>query len=118
MSETIIGVVIAVALGFIGWLEWRNLTREEKIRKIEELTQEAEQLYKTKQIGDRLGYVLERIEERYPWLQSDDLRGAIEAAVFRLNAAIPKIIDATMVADTTNDQTPPNSYWGGAGRQN
>lgn len=122
MAENIIGLVIAIALAFLGFLEWRNMSREEKIGKITQLTKEAEQLYKTKQIGNRLQYVLDEIAEKYPWLQTPELRTMIESAVFDLNAAIPKIIDATLLAPpaapATNDETPPNSYWGGAGRQN
>lgn len=117
MAENIVGIVIACALAWLGWLEWRRMSREEKIRKIEELTQTAEQLYKTGKIGDRLRYVTDTIAQRYPWLQSEDLADAIEAAVLRLNRTLPVIIDATLPAPP---DVPPatRDYWEGAGRQN
>lgn len=114
IPSDLIGIVIAIAMAFIGFLEWRKMSRAEKIQRIEELTQEAEQLYKTKQIGDRLKYVTDKIAGRYPWLKSEDLLGAIEAAVFRLNRSMPVIIEANM-----GDEIEPSSapYWD-AGRHN
>ncbi len=119
IPENVIGIVIAIAMAFLGWLEWRKMSREEKIHRLEELTQEAEQLYKTQKITDRLKYVTDKIEKHYPWLKSEDLRGAIEAAVFRLNRSMPVIIEASMgAAELEPSGTQRAPYWDGAGRQN
>jgi len=119
IPENVIGIVIAIAMAFLGFLEWRKMSREEKIHRLEELTQEAEQLYKTQKITDRLKYVTDKIEKRYPWLQSDDLRGAIESAVFRLNRSMPVIIEASMSGEEIEPSgTQRASYWDGAGRHN
>lgn len=119
IPSDLIGIVIAIAMAFLGFLEWRKMSREEKIQRLEELTQEAEQLYKTHKISDRLNYVTDKIEKKYPWLKSEDLRGAIEAAVFRLNRSMPVIIEANMSPEQLEPSgTQRAPYWDGAGRQN
>lgn len=119
IPENVIGIVIAIAMAFLGFLEWRKMSREEKIHRLEELTQEAEQLYKTKKISDRLKYVTDKIEKQYPWLNSNDLLGGIEAAVFRLNRSMPVIIEASMSGEEIEPSgTQRASYWDGAGRHN
>lgn len=110
---TIVVCVVLLSLGYLGVIDWRRSTTDQKIARIEQLVQAAEQIYK-KQPGtnpgpDRLRWVMERVGAYYKTKDTAELRVLIEAAVFRVNAmrkdADSKIDDAG------------GAYWLGSGKQ-
>ena len=107
---TIVVCILLLALGYLGVVDWRRSTTDQKIARIEQLVQTAEQIYKDQPGSARLRWVMERLGNYYKTKEPAELRELVEAAVFRVNAmrrkpAGSKIDDAG------------GAYWLGSGQQ-
>lgn len=117
---TVVACVLLIALGYLGIVDWGRSSTDQKIERIEQLVQAAEQIYK-KQPGqkpgpERLRWVMERLGAYYKTKDTAELRELVEAAVFRVNAmgkaANAKIDDAGSKIDDAG-----GAYWLGSGKQ-
>lgn len=87
----IVGILIALAAGWLGWQEWRRASLTEKVAIVERVVLAFEQMYPSKpgeKLGaDRLGMVLARLEKLFPTADAAEIRELVEATVAKLNIA-------------------------------
>lgn len=110
--ENVLTLVVCIALlslGYLGVIDWRRSTTDQKIARIEQLVQAAEQIYKDQPGSTRLGWVMERLGNYYKTKDVAELRELVEAAVFRVNALRK---DANAKIDDAG-----GTYWLGSGKQ-
>ena len=86
-----VGLLIAAAGGYLGWLEWRKASLTEKAAIVERVVLAIEQMHPNRpgeKLGDyRLGMVLERLEQLFPRADMMELRELVESTVARINLA-------------------------------
>lgn len=110
---TIVAAVLLVALGYLGIKDWSKASVDEKIARIDQLVQAAEQIYKKQPGSARLRWVMDRLSDYYKTKDTAELRELVEAAVFRVNNMRQP---AAKPAGTQIDDAG-GAYWLGSGKQ-
>lgn len=87
IASTAIGFVIALAAGYLGWLEWRKATLTEKLAIVERVVLAIEQMNQGNLGSDKLRLVLDRLAYLFPTTDATELRELVEATVARINLA-------------------------------
>jgi hypothetical protein len=114
-----IGALVA-GIAYIGIVEWLKATTEQRLNIVETLVEAAQQRLGDKTGPERLAWVIERLETRFPGLDLDETRDLIESAVFRLRQRSGVVFIEPPTAAPQNDEIDDQggSYWYGSGRQN
>jgi len=83
----LVGAIVALALGWLGFQEWRKASKEQKIAMVERVVLAVEQMYPHNLGSDKLTLAIERLQALTRWDDIQELRELIEATVAKLNAA-------------------------------
>ena len=83
----VIGAVIALALGWIGWQEWQKATHEQRLATIRRVVLSVEEYAKASNAkgSAKLVMALERLNALLPDMADDDLDEQVHAVVAELN---------------------------------
>lgn len=83
----VIGAVIALALGWIGWQEWGKASKEERLATIRRVVLSVEEYAKARKLkgSAKLVMALERLSELLPDMDADELDEQVHAVVAELN---------------------------------
>lgn len=106
---TVIAVILLGALGYWGLQDWRKATTDEKLKRIEQLVQAAEQHLKNRPGTERFKWVMDRLMTYYKTNDTGELMDLVEAAVFRVNAMKAKPAAQQPIDDAGG------AYWLGSG---
>lgn len=95
MSDVLLtaGLIIVVLAGAVAaWLEWQKRTPAERAELVEDavrrLVDAAEQLYPQAGSGQtKYGWVMNRLQKRFPGVEWETLGEYVEQAVLHLNAS-------------------------------
>lgn len=88
IASTLVGILIALAAGYLGYLEWRKASLSEKVAIIERIVLAIEQTNPGEKLGEkRLALVLDRLAYLFPNTDAAELRELVEATVARINLA-------------------------------
>lgn len=83
----VIGLLVATALGWIGWQEWGKASKEQKLAMVERVVLAVEQMYPDTLGSDKLSLVIDRLQKRFHWADVMELREMVEATVAKINLA-------------------------------
>lgn len=83
----VIGAVIALALGWIGWQEWGKASKEERLATIRRVVLSVEEYAKASNAkgSAKLVMALERLKGLLPDMDDDELDEQVHAVVAELN---------------------------------
>lgn len=83
----VIGLLVATALGWIGWQEWGKASKEQKLETIRRVVLSVEEYAKRSNASGviKLGMALSRLEELLPNMPREELDEQIHAVVAELN---------------------------------
>lgn len=90
------GLIIALVLGYLAWLEWRKGSKEERLAMVERVVLAIEQMHPELPGSDKLALVIERLRTLLPFVDLMELRELIESVVARMNLAKRAGIDAPL----------------------
>lgn len=82
-----VGTIIVVAAGAVaGWRSWQNANETDRrailAKAVKELVNDAEQSHAQPGSGTaKFGWVMNKLNERFPDVEWDELAGSVEAAV-------------------------------------
>lgn len=79
-----VGAIMLASLIWIAIGEWQKAGRERKLFLIDTLVAAAQQIHGHAPGAERYKWVAERVAERFPGIDHDELMELIEAAVYRL----------------------------------
>ncbi len=85
--STIVGAVVAIALAYLGFMEWSKASKEEKIAIVERVVLAVEQMHPDLMGGEKLTRVMDRIESILHISDVMEVRELVEATVARINLA-------------------------------
>lgn len=98
----IIGALVALALGWIGWQEWGKASKEERLATIRRVVLSVEEYAKASNAKGsvKLVMALERLKELLPDMDDDELDEQVHAVVAELNQGRLPTIEAETATGT------------------
>lgn len=98
----IIGAVIALALGWIGWQDWQKATREQRLATIRRVVLSVDEYAKASNAkgSAKLVMALERLKALLPDMPDDELDEQIHATVAELNQGRKPAIETETATGT------------------
>lgn len=108
----VVAIVMTVGLAYVGVMEWRKGTHENRLFMIETLVAAAQQLYGDDPGAIRYSWVAERVKDRWPDVDEKQLESLIEAAVYRLKVFAGRVPSNGQITDDLG-----GTFWMG-NRQN
>lgn len=111
---TVIAVAIVAGIAYVGIVEWLKATTEQRLNMVETLVEAAQQRLSDKSGSERLAWVIDRLETRFPGLDLEETRDLIESAVFRLRQRTGTIV----IEQPAPEQDPGLHWFDGSGRHN
>ncbi|MCB0063474.1 MAG: hypothetical protein KDE19_15235 [Caldilineaceae bacterium] len=106
---TISYIIVALAAVAYVAIRWMDSSAEERRAYIYDLVEAAEQLYADKPGEEKLQYVLDRLQKRFPFVDAATLRPIVEAAVRRVKGNRAWIEVATVEEDSDSASRPSSA---------
>lgn len=83
----IVGILIAIAAGWLGWQEWSRASKAEKIVIVRRVVLAIEQMYPDTPGSEKLNMVLGRLRDLLGFTDVKEIRELVESTVAEINLA-------------------------------
>lgn len=103
----IVGVLFVAIYGLLSWL---SMSRQEQRAFVEDLVRRAQQTMTDADGATKLAFVLSEAKKRFPWLPVEFIRTLAEAAVQRMRAEDPQVLD--LYVDQPETRGVSGGVWG------